>query len=69
MKAITAQEYAKQVLKSNLVMGFTLEQIMDDMKAATQRHLKKELKWLDKMEEQVSTTAGRNIFMNFVNKN
>jgi hypothetical protein len=44
---MTSQEYANEVIKTNIKLGYTPEQIMSDLKAAAQRHLKNQLKVLD----------------------
>ena len=52
------QDYINQIIENNLTMGFSLEQIMADMKSAMQRSLKYELQTLDAVQELCETEHG-----------
>lgn len=55
---MSKQEYINRIIETNLNMGYSLESIMSDMKAAMQRDLKFELKSWDAVAEIVGTEEG-----------
>lgn len=54
----TQEEYIKAVIKSNLSLGYTLEEISSDMKEAAKRHFQRELYLHKRMYEYMKTTQG-----------
>jgi hypothetical protein len=61
---MTQQEYINAIIKTNLKLGYTAEQIITDLPEAHKRHLRNETKSLSKMEEYLNTNEGFVLFRN-----
>lgn len=55
---MTKQDYINQIIKSNIDLGFTIEEIMNDVKEAHKRHIRKEVKTWNSLEEYSNTEEG-----------
>jgi hypothetical protein len=58
------QNYINAIIKTNLKLGYTVEQIMNDLEEAHKRHLRNESKSWAKMEEFLNTPEGFTAFRN-----
>jgi len=58
------QDYINAIIKTNLRLGYTAEQIMNDLEEAHKRHLRNESKLWSKMEEFLDTHEGFTVFKN-----
>jgi len=61
---MTQEEYINAIIKTNLNLGYTAEQIMTDLQEAHKRHLRNETKSLSKIEEYLNTNEGFVLFRN-----